>query len=889
MIQKKKPGPLPSNLIPAADAAPAYYGYRNKGSFLDHLNSLSSGSYAVILDCHPSDPIFGMNNNALTPYRSLNQYRPVAVPEKESVYFFLFDHHYDHEVFDTRTTTDIAIAYIRTLIEDGSKNCLNQLVGATLLVDHKDTDIVLAGYVIRNLYRHYRDLEPNAFDRLVTLLIDASHYNDHDKPPTLAEAMDLHYLIVSEEKDPESTFSDGYRRAASFIEIFIHQQSLTSDMLRVIENQRQLETANLKTIRTMFSPEKPDKSDQLGVWMDRDNGLFVVNLGKDLETRTILEFIKDHNLLERVELIVLAAPRKDGLKRFQVYAPHHTGSLFGFYKAMNAQFQDRLVDEGRFGGRRYKGGSPKKGMDLSITDFITAYQDYVKNVVMQEEPMKQLPEKRTYRSYRAQLAVLMEPIKESYAKQINIDRQENKLVFSRNLAGFHALECGINIICERDRRSTMEIFEAIIQDQIAEHERLRIVRFAINTLNKGRTIPKISPADTPALQQADKTKKGVIKKKGASEINAMIKFLDRICQAVAPFDNNEDKFKAIQTLLQQDKEFAEAMFQLWPEVLPSTQDTPDMELKEETIDDMLQQIETDAQTIFLKMEFEKIIDLIQRKTKEKTASDLIPEDESIIRETAHLVMNAHHRQKRKQGLPYFVHQLDVTRTLVEVFGVVDVLTLQVALLHDTREDQPDKYDAIKDQFQAQINDIPKRSPIRRSLERNAALIRLGVRMLTHIRMKDASQSESIEHYLDQLTHPRQYYNEKIQRRNPNFMEYDDDFIKRIQLVKLADILANANDLGTIFDDPSGTGSSRKSSLHKKIRSFPERVFQKSFNQYIDQFVTQSEYLDAMTRLRFYKHLKEVYLEYLDNPSKELQTTARKSVDRLTSLIGAAKS
>ena len=63
-------------------------------------------------------------------------------------------------------------------------------------------------------------------------------------------------------------------------------------------------------------------------------------------------------------------------------------------------------------------------------------------------------------------------------------------------------------------------------------------------------------------------------------------------------------------------------------------------------------------------------------------------EQEKINETLFQMIEFHKDQKdRPDGMPYISHPLEVSRTVVEDFGIRDVELIEASLLHDTVEDQ----------------------------------------------------------------------------------------------------------------------------------------------------------------------------------------------------------
>ena len=211
---------------------------------------------------------------------------------------------------------------------------------------------------------------------------------------------------------------------------------------------------------------------------------------------------------------------------------------------------------------------------------------------------------------------------------------------------------------------------------------------------------------------------------------------------------------------------------------------------------------------------------LARETAAKSGKALTDKELDDIRETARMVMLAHANQTRKDGkTPYFTHQIKVTDTLIRIFGIADPVTGQITFLHDTREDQETLYGDIK-VFLAQ--DIERGDRDAESF----GYIRLGVRLLT--------KSETDEETYDRLVHPRKYYNKPA---DGYYVDYGDDFIHRVQLVKLADRIVNLEDLSNLFRPDAVFSSDAEAD---QANALPAITFNKTIDLFLPLFVLNAD-------------------------------------------------
>ena len=66
-------------------------------------------------------------------------------------------------------------------------------------------------------------------------------------------------------------------------------------------------------------------------------------------------------------------------------------------------------------------------------------------------------------------------------------------------------------------------------------------------------------------------------------------------------------------------------------------------------------------------------------------------------------MDAHHNQKRDEGVPYIIHPLAVANILTEL--KLDSATITTGLLHDTIEDTNVTYDTVKKEFGEEVANL----------------------------------------------------------------------------------------------------------------------------------------------------------------------------------------
>src|ERR1700761_6144614 len=78
-------------------------------------------------------------------------------------------------------------------------------------------------------------------------------------------------------------------------------------------------------------------------------------------------------------------------------------------------------------------------------------------------------------------------------------------------------------------------------------------------------------------------------------------------------------------------------------------------------------------------------------------------DEAVLNKAYVYAMNAHGKQFRASGDPYFAHPLEVAAILTDL--KLDVAPIATALLHDTIEDTLVTYEDIRDKFGEEIANL----------------------------------------------------------------------------------------------------------------------------------------------------------------------------------------
>ncbi len=275
----------------------------------------------------------------------------------------------------------------------------------------------------------------------------------------------------------------------------------------------------------------------------------------------------------------------------------------------------------------------------------------------------------------------------------------------------------------------------------------------------------------------------------------------------------------------------------------------------------------------LAREVDRLIDFIRLKRAELGQPLLDAGEEKNIRETAYWVIEAHKHQMREDRVtPQFVHTLDVTRTIVDKFNITDPLSIQISLLHDTREDQEAFYGNFKLILERDVE-----GSLRNNKDIN--LIRLGVRMLSKISLEKGGDKE----FYRRLVAPRSIYNKNERPENAvstRYDEYSDEFIHRVQLIKLAARIKITEDLKSLF----------KTGLNlPDMQTRPSRSFAKILDSFIPEFVLNPKSLLTVEERNlflesFLKTLRE-YSRMTDESDRPLRDAAIQAEARLKQIIG----
>ena len=230
------------------------------------------------------------------------------------------------------------------------------------------------------------------------------------------------------------------------------------------------------------------------------------------------------------------------------------------------------------------------------------------------------------------------------------------------------------------------------------------------------------------------------------------------------------------------------------------------------------------------------------------------EEKWAIHEFAHTAKQVHQDHRRKSGEPYFFHPLEVARRLIQNFGVVDPIMIRIALMHDAKEDREDAY------YEELLGKLLPQE-------------KFGVAVLT--KLSNRQYEEDVDpkrNKLLRLRNPRRHY-----PRKANESWFTDEFIRQLQIINLADRLANMNDLTNIFT---------RSDQTPQNQTLPQRLFQRTVKGFIPLFVQASEYLTDRDRQIFYEQARDIlegytiFMSYPDERRKEFEILAQAAYDVL---------
>jgi len=269
----------------------------------------------------------------------------------------------------------------------------------------------------------------------------------------------------------------------------------------------------------------------------------------------------------------------------------------------------------------------------------------------------------------------------------------------------------------------------------------------------------------------------------------------------------------------------------------------------------------EAEELELFGRIEKVLEHATKNAK-NTGKELMPGQIVAMRKTARETMYAHRNQRRKSGLPYFHHQLDVVDTLLSEFKVRDPRLTHIAFRHDSREDQPLHYEHQKTY---RLNKLSRNESTpgadRDDLKQKRLNLwheALAIRMLSNLegpKYDHLQPEERLQEYYKRLCDPRKYYD------NPLRPPYNDEWIRGVQLVKLADILSNLADLSTLLKPQEGHVQDKNNAL------FAIKFVNKILTHAVPGLVTQSRYLSTEDRRKFFNAAEVILRGYItENPT-----------------------
>ena len=300
--------------------------------------------------------------------------------------------------------------------------------------------------------------------------------------------------------------------------------------------------------------------------------------------------------------------------------------------------------------------------------------------------------------------------------------------------------------------------------------------------------------------------------------------------------------------------------------------------------------------------YEAMTENIEEGLTDAERKDLIEQTESLIgsldgisveeaqkiRETAQTVMYAHRAQRRRTGEPYFTHQLEVARTLIKEFGVTDPAIIQITLLHDTREDQEMFYTDFRTDLREVI--LSREAPeARESMAYRLDEISLGVRMLSKLEGEKYEEAypdadERNREYYRRMLDPRSVYDDG---RSGSETWYTDDFIHKVQLVKLSDRLSNLRDL-------RGLPPVDEVERQKKYPgwTFSRGSFEKTLTVFIPEFVANMDGVLSDAVDKFYRGFEQTLMNYegmegdaeLRQREEQLISAAKEALPKLQGLM-----
>ncbi len=377
-------------------------------------------------------------------------------------------------------------------------------------------------------------------------------------------------------------------------------------------------------------------------------------------------------------------------------------------------------------------------------------------------------------------------------------KKGNEQKIAINQAGVIATECGAGVLLfdmkNADTKSPIkfktisEVFQYIFSDDNNSSEKtsdmLLLARFANATWKAGQPFRGLSRMQKsnyiPAsMLSQDELEKDFVQIRAAAKFmfeemviraEKMGKTLDQL--------TNEEQLLMLQGMIQ-DLDFARRIGEnLNNQYYIGIGQTPPQFLDNiPNLEQASTMIEDEAVRSYLQFEFDKALSTLQ---------GLTDNDLKQLQWLGNKVIEAHMGHYRKDGIrPYFVHQIHLLRVMTEFFGVHNPLLAKILLLHDTREDKPEAYKAIKAEIEKMVKETETTAD-----DIEFGKIRLGLRILTN----DYDDPE-MSTYLAKLRNPRAFFiKEKADYISDKpagyYVEYNDEDIALFQLAKVIDIVGN---------------------------------------------------------------------------------------------------
>jgi len=202
----------------------------------------------------------------------------------------------------------------------------------------------------------------------------------------------------------------------------------------------------------------------------------------------------------------------------------------------------------------------------------------------------------------------------------------------------------------------------------------------------------------------------------------------------------------------------------------------------------------------------------------------------IIENSIPIIAKAHSEQKRlDERRAYFLHPIAVAEALAQRAGILDPTLILIALLHDTLEDQPDKYERTMHSIHALLlENLPNKEA-----EEWMKRMRYGVNVLSQ------REDESLKDYCRRIIDAEASQEEQIL--------VEPEFIMGLHLIKIFDIEHNCHDI---------KNSLRKDTIQKpEVAGFPKHyIVEMVIGEFVPEFI---EHLDAGLRNLFYTDIDAI--------------------------------